>query len=70
MESEIRNLIKLRGENFHNQNYDFSSIDFNFIGKVDSLQDLDICKVSNASVEIMLERFCNGKEIDFPFLNN
>ena len=34
MESEIRNLIKLRGENFHNQNYDFSSIDFNFIGKV------------------------------------
>lgn len=41
MESEIRNLIKLRGENFHNQNYDFSSIDFNFIGKVDSLQDLE-----------------------------
>jgi len=40
MESEIRNLIKLRGENFHNQNYDFPSIDFNFIGKVDSLQDL------------------------------
>lgn len=41
MESEIRNLIKLRGENFHNQSYDFSSIDFNFIGKVDSLQDLE-----------------------------
>ena len=41
MESEIRNLIKLRAENFHNQNYDFSSIDFNFIGKVDSLQDLE-----------------------------
>ena len=28
---------------------------------------LDFCKVSKASVEIMLERFCNGKEIDFPF---
>ena len=25
------------------------------------------CKVSRASAEIMLERFCNGKEIDFPF---
>ena len=25
------------------------------------------CKVSRASTEIMLDRFCNGKEIDFPF---
>tara|TARA_B100001093_G_C26029092_1_gene677190 strand:+ start:101 stop:256 length:156 start_codon:yes stop_codon:yes gene_type:complete len=31
------------------------------------LKDLDSCKVSKASVEIMLERFCNGKEIEFPF---
>ena len=31
------------------------------------LNRLDTCKVSKASVEIMLERFCNGKEIDFPF---
>ena len=28
---------------------------------------VDLCKVNEASVEIMLERFCNGKEIDFPF---
>jgi hypothetical protein len=41
MEDEIRNLIKLRGVNFQGQNYDFSSIDFNFIGKVDSFQDLE-----------------------------
>tara|TARA_B100001093_G_scaffold444711_1_gene447909 strand:- start:234 stop:389 length:156 start_codon:yes stop_codon:yes gene_type:complete len=27
----------------------------------------DHCVVSRASAEIMLERFCNGKEIDFPF---
>ena len=31
------------------------------------LKGVDLCKVSEASVEIMLERFCNGKEIDFPF---
>ena len=31
------------------------------------LNEVDLCKVSEASVEIMLERFCNGKEIDFPF---
>lgn len=28
---------------------------------------VDCCEVSKASVEIMLERFYNGKEIDFPF---
>ena len=31
------------------------------------LNRLETCKVSKASVEIMLERFCDGKEIDFPF---
>ena len=31
------------------------------------LPQLDSCQVSKASVEIMLERFCNGKDIDFPF---
>ena len=31
------------------------------------LNEVELCKVSNASVEIMLERFCNGTEIDFPF---
>ena len=25
------------------------------------------CEASQASTEIMLERVCNGKEIDFPF---
>ena len=30
----------------------------------------DDCKVSNASTEIMLDRFCNGIEIEFPFNNN
>ena len=27
----------------------------------------DICEVSKASSEIMIDRFCNGKEVDFPF---
>ena len=34
---------------------------------LDALKGLTTCEVSKASVEIMLERFCNGKEIDFPF---
>ncbi len=33
----------------------------------DDLHHVDSCEVSKASVEIMLERFCNGKDIDFPF---
>ena len=31
------------------------------------LKGLNSCEVSKASAEIMLERFCNGKEIEFPF---
>ena len=31
------------------------------------LNEVASCEVSKASVEIMLERFYNGKEIDFPF---
>ena len=34
---------------------------------LDSLKELNSCDVSKASAEIMLERFCNDKEIDFPF---
>tara|TARA_Y100000739_G_C20451773_1_gene392583 strand:+ start:199 stop:354 length:156 start_codon:yes stop_codon:yes gene_type:complete len=34
---------------------------------LESLNGVDFCKVSKASAEIMLDRFCNGKEIDFPF---
>ena len=34
---------------------------------LEPLSGTDSCEVSKASVEIMLERFCNGKEIDFPF---
>ena len=34
---------------------------------LDALKGLNYCEVSKASAEIMLERFCNGKEIDFPF---
>ena len=34
---------------------------------LDVLKGLNSCEVSKASAEIMLERFCNGKEIDFPF---
>ena len=34
---------------------------------LDALKELTSCEESKASVEIMLERFCNGKEIDFPF---
>ena len=33
----------------------------------DALKGLNSCEVSKASSEIMLDRFCNGKEIDFPF---
>ena len=31
------------------------------------LNNADLCEVSKASAEIMLDRFSNGKEIDFPF---
>ena len=34
---------------------------------LEALKELYSCEVSRASAEIMLERFCNGKEIDFPF---
>ena len=34
---------------------------------LDALKELTSCEASKASVEIMLERFCNGIEIDFPF---
>ena len=34
---------------------------------LEALNGLNSCEVSKASAEIMLERFCNGKEIDFPF---
>ena len=27
----------------------------------------EICEVSKASAEIMFDRFCNCKDIDFPF---
>ena len=37
---------------------------------LDALKELNSCEVSKASAEIMLARFCNGKEIDFPFSNN
>tara|TARA_S200000501_G_C20415821_1_gene565709 strand:- start:45 stop:200 length:156 start_codon:yes stop_codon:yes gene_type:complete len=32
-----------------------------------SIKGSDDCKVSKASIEIMLERFSNGKVIEFPF---
>ena len=32
-----------------------------------TMKGIDLCEVSKASTEIMLERFCNGNEIDFPF---
>ena len=34
---------------------------------LDALDELNSCEVSRASSEIMLDRFCSGKEIDFPF---
>ena len=34
------------------------------------LSGSDVCKVSKASTEIMLDRFCEGKAIEFPFLTN
>ena len=38
-----------------------------FNESLDALDELNSCEVSKASSEIMLDRFCNGKEIDFPF---
>ena len=37
------------------------------IETLEQLKGVDTCEVSRASIEIMLERFCNDKEIDFPF---
>ena len=34
---------------------------------LEALKELNSCEVSKASAEIMLERFCNGEEIEFPF---
>ena len=34
---------------------------------LEPLKGLDFCEVSQASAEIMIERFCKGQEIDFPF---
>tara|TARA_Y100000991_G_C21737942_1_gene249251 strand:- start:294 stop:449 length:156 start_codon:yes stop_codon:yes gene_type:complete len=34
---------------------------------LESFNKVDFCEVSKASAEIMLERFCKGKKIDFPF---
>ena len=36
-------------------------------GVVEVLNSTGDCKVSNASTELMLDRFCNGKRIEFPF---
>ena len=33
-------------------------------------KSLEDCKVSKASNEIMLDRFYDGKSIEFPFQNN
>ena len=33
----------------------------------ESFNKVDFCDVSKASTELMLERFCNGKKIEFPF---
>ena len=34
---------------------------------LEAFKGLNSCEVSKASAELMLERFSNGKEIDFPF---
>ncbi len=34
---------------------------------LETFNKIDFCEVSKASAEIMLERFCKGKKIDFPF---
>ena len=34
---------------------------------LESFQSTDNCKVSKASKDIMLDRFYNGKDIQFPF---
>ena len=48
-----------------NSNNTQKKISFN--ESLDALDELNSCEVSKASSEIMLDRFCNGKEIDFPF---
>ena len=34
---------------------------------LDHSKNIDDCQVSIASTEIMLDRFCIGEEIEFPF---
>ena len=34
---------------------------------LETLKSTDVCKVSKASNEIMLDRFYDGKVIEFPF---
>ena len=34
---------------------------------LDHANKINDCKVSIASTEIMLDRFCNGEELEFPF---
>tara|TARA_B100001093_G_C26594202_1_gene912936 strand:- start:531 stop:686 length:156 start_codon:yes stop_codon:yes gene_type:complete len=34
---------------------------------LETLHGVGFCEVSKASVLLMLERVCNGKEVDFPF---
>ena len=45
-------------------------ISHNNKSKIDYIKYFNLsnkCNVSKASVEIMLDRFCNGKAIEFPF---
>ena len=43
------------------KNREFKKFDF------ESMKQSDECEVSKASNEIMLDRFYNGKRIEFPF---
>ena len=60
-------LINTKYLKMHSKNTQ-KKISFN--ESLDALDELNSCEVSKASSEIMLDRFCNGKEIDFPFSNN
>ena len=37
------------------------------INNLEYYERLDNCKVSKASTELMLERFSDGEDIEFPF---
>ncbi len=57
----------IENNNMQSQSIKFKKLKKNSVESINYSKD---CKVSNASIELMLDRFCNGNEIEFPFFKN